>query len=426
MAVVFEAEHLKLRQRVAVKMLRSELALQGELVARFEREARAATRLTSPHVAQVTDVDALPSGEPFMVMEFLEGRDLASELETRGPLPVHDAVRYLIQACSGMEEAHARGIVHRDLKPSNLFLTLRNGAEIVKVLDFGISKIESPQEAHLTSTFSAMGTALYMSPEQVRSAKKVDARTDVWSLGAALYELLSGKPPFLGESATAVVAAIVSEPVPSLRERRPDVPEALEAVVLHALEKDRERRIASVSAFARELAPFATPSDVVSAPLITTTGSLRASSRTAFSTTRPTLAPKTRWTGLAIVGLALAGGAGTWLAFQGRPTESPETTSPTVVSGAQDELSNRPPERATPTAATPPTAPSTSAAINERPAPAAPTTSTAAASKKSAVSMRTKTPPPASSARPKAAVPTTAPKAPKDTPKPASGDDDLL
>jgi serine/threonine-protein kinase len=103
MAVVFEAEHLKLRQRVAVKMLRSELALQGELVARFEREARAATRLTSPHVAQVTDVDALPSGEPFMVMEFLEGRDLASELETRGPLPVHDAVRYLIQACSGME-----------------------------------------------------------------------------------------------------------------------------------------------------------------------------------------------------------------------------------------------------------------------------------------------------------------------------------
>jgi serine/threonine-protein kinase len=194
-------------------------------------------------------------------MEYLEGRDLKAELEARGTLPIREAVTHVLQAAAGLAEAHALGIVHRDVKPSNLFLSrLPNGRSIVKVLDFGIAK----QTAHsgateLTHTFSVLGSAPYMSPEQVRAAKNVDARTDVWSLGAVLFQLLTGRVPFEADTVTAIAAAIIADPPAELQSLRPDVPAELEAAVMGCLEKKADQRIASLAVLASRLAPFAGP-----------------------------------------------------------------------------------------------------------------------------------------------------------------------
>jgi serine/threonine-protein kinase len=256
MGVVYEATHLRLKQRVAIKMLLPELLGSADVVSRFEREARAAGQLRSPNTARVLDVESTADGIPFMVLELLEGHDLSTELERRGPLPIGEAVDYVLQACNAMREAHGVGIVHRDLKPSNLFLARAGNEVTVKVLDFGISKVESDKEARVTATQTTVGTPLYMSPEQIRSAKHVDARTDVWALGIILYELLAGRTPFEGSAAAAAVAICV-DPVPPLRAIRPDVPPELEALVLRALEKAIDKRIPSVDAFAAALAPYA-------------------------------------------------------------------------------------------------------------------------------------------------------------------------
>ena len=258
MGVVVSAEHVQLGERVAVKFLLPEAAKAPDVVARFRREARAAARIRSVHVARVTDVGVLASGSPCLVMEYLEGQDLAQVLRERGPLPVVEAVGYVLQACIGVGEAHALGIVHRDIKPSNLFLArLPNRRSIVKVLDFGIAKhAGDAQAANLTSTFSALGSAAYMSPEQIRMAKGVDARTDVWSLGIVLFELLTGRVPFDGESVTAIAAAITADPAASLRALRPDAPVELEQALARCLEKRREQRIQSVAELAGQLAPF--------------------------------------------------------------------------------------------------------------------------------------------------------------------------
>jgi len=257
MGIVYEARHARLGQRVAIKMLLPELAQKADAVTRFEREARAAAHLRSPHVAKVFDVDALSDGTPYIVMELLEGRDLAEELGARGSFPIGEAVEYVLQACDAMAEAHRVGIVHRDLKPSNMFLARDGRRSIIKVLDFGISKVLDDEVLGVTTTRSGLGTANYMSPEQVRSAKHVDARGDVWSLGVVLYEMLTGSQPFPGDTATAVAAAIVADrPVP-LRSLRTDVPAALERALMTALEKDRDRRFADAAALGAALAPFA-------------------------------------------------------------------------------------------------------------------------------------------------------------------------
>jgi serine/threonine protein kinase len=256
MGIVYEATHLRLGQRVAVKMLLPDLMESESAVARFEREARAIAHLRSPHVARVFDVDALSDGTPYMVMEFLEGRDLAEELVARGPLSVEEAVDYMRQVCDAMAEAHRLGIIHRDLKPANIFLANEGRHSIVKVLDFGISKVLNDAAPSVT-TQSGLGTVCYMSPEQVRSAKSVDARTDVWALGVVLYEVLTGLQPFSGDSTTAIAAAIIADEPATLRSMRNDVPPALERVVMKALEKDRERRFSDAAAFADAIAPFA-------------------------------------------------------------------------------------------------------------------------------------------------------------------------
>ncbi len=257
MGVVYEATHLRLRQRVAVKMLQQDMLGHEIVVTRFEREARAAGQLRSRHTARVMDVDVTGGGLPYMVMEFLEGNDLESELEQRGRLPVAEAVDYVLQACSAMIEAHQLGIVHRDLKPANLFLANDGGTRVIKLLDFGISKLESEGDSKLTTPESVMGTALYMSPEQVRASGTVDARSDIWSLGIILYELLSGRTPWTG-TPTQLAAAIVTEEPPELLSLC-DVPLELAAIIGKALRRDADDRWPDVRELALALAPYTTP-----------------------------------------------------------------------------------------------------------------------------------------------------------------------
>ena len=261
MGVVFQAEHIRLGQSVAIKMLRPH-ARQPEFVARFAREARAAGQLRSAHAVRVMDVAETDSGLPYMVMELLEGRDLARELENRGRLPPQEAVDYVLEASEAMIEAHSLGIIHRDLKPSNLFVAIEGERRVIKVCDFGISKMETAVDMLVTATQSSIGTPLYMSPEQVRCSKRVDERTDVWSLGVILYELIAGSAPFAGGSAASLGAAIVTDP-PLPFDRSLGVPEALERAIAVALSKNPDGRYPSMRAFGNALVPFASPGHII-------------------------------------------------------------------------------------------------------------------------------------------------------------------
>ncbi|MBX3127387.1 MAG: serine/threonine protein kinase [Polyangiaceae bacterium] len=260
MGVVVAARHLDLDQRVAVKFLLAEVAEHRDAAERFRREARAAAKITSEHVARVIDVGSTDDGLPYMVMEYLDGRDLSDLLQADGPLEPTLAVDYVLQACQAVAEAHRAGIVHRDLKPANLFLHRKaDGSSVIKVLDFGISKSvggASATDLSLTSTAALIGSPLYMSPEQMHSARSVDVRTDIWALGAILYQLLSGRPPFVAESLPQLCSALINDVPPALHELRPEVPVELERAVMGALVKDREGRYPSVLAFAEALAPF--------------------------------------------------------------------------------------------------------------------------------------------------------------------------
>lgn len=261
MGVVVAATHLQLHQTVALKFILKSAVEADAAVARFLREARAAARLKSEHVAKVLDVGTLENGAPYMVMEFLEGADLAQVLAQAGPLDPQTAADYVLQACEAIAEAHGYGIIHRDLKPQNLFLTYGvGGSPLVKVLDFGISKTVEGVESALTRTSTLMGSPLYMSPEQMRSARDVDVRTDVWALGVILFELLSGQAPFHAETLPELCLKVVQDPPRSLAELRANVPPELVAVVSRCLEKNPAARYANAAELAEALAPFASPS----------------------------------------------------------------------------------------------------------------------------------------------------------------------
>ena len=260
LGVVLEAVHEQLEQRVAVKYLKARSCAHPVVRERFLREARLSARLQGEHVARVYDVGTSPEGLPYMVMEFLEGEDLGAVL-ARGPLPITTAVDAVLQACVGLAEMHALGIVHRDLKPENLFVASRAvAAPIIKVLDFGVSKNTgkvpgAKNEARLTGTTERFGTPQYMSPEQLRASADVDARSDIWSLGVVLHELLTGATPFNAESIPELCAAVLLHDYEGL-ETRPDVSPTLEAIVFRCLAKTRDQRYRNVAELAIELAPF--------------------------------------------------------------------------------------------------------------------------------------------------------------------------
>ncbi len=257
MGVVYVAKHLQLGDRVAIKFLKRKTLESEELVARFLREGRTAARLQSEHVARVRDVGTMPDGAPYLVMDYLDGRDFDAVLAEHGALEPEVAVKYVLQACEALAEAHSMGIVHRDLKPANLILIRkRDGTTAIKIIDFGISKIAvSEGGPEMTQASVMMGSPLYMAPEQMASARDADARSDIFSLGAILYHLLTGKPPFHGSSAVDVFEKITMGP-PSPRDLRADLPEGIELVTARCLRKDRAQRYPDVAELAAALAPF--------------------------------------------------------------------------------------------------------------------------------------------------------------------------
>jgi serine/threonine-protein kinase len=254
MGVVAECTHLQLNERVALKLLRPDVLQDDDAVQRFHREAQSAAKLKSEYVARVTDVGELETGQPYMVMEFLEGVDLGKLIDERGRLPVPWATELMLQTAEALAEAHSWGIVHRDIKPANLFVTWRpDGTSLIKVLDFGISKSAMGTDMQLTQTQSLLGTPAYMSPEQMRSARLVDARTDMWSLGTVMYELLEGRKPFEADSFSEMcVKVAVDAPQPMS-----NAPFELQQVIMRCLAKSPEQRYPSMADFARDLVPFA-------------------------------------------------------------------------------------------------------------------------------------------------------------------------
>ncbi len=259
MGYVISARHVELGELVALKFLRPEALPHAELVERFAREARAAAKIRSEHIANVFDVGTQPDGTPFIVMEYLAGKDLADHLHQDGALPIDVAVEYIMQACEALAAAHAHGIVHRDIKPENLFLTQQaQGMSMIKVLDFGISKVALPRgKRDLVRTQMALGSPVYMSPEQIRRSDQVDARSDIWAIGCVLFELLTGVTAFDEPSLLELSAAILErDPVP-LQALRPDASAELEAVILRCLSKNPDERYQNVADLAIALYPFA-------------------------------------------------------------------------------------------------------------------------------------------------------------------------
>jgi serine/threonine protein kinase len=257
MGVVLAATHLQLNEPVALKFLVESNLDHAVAAERFLREARATFRLRSEHTVRVMDVGTLKTGEPFIVMELLVGLDFKQLLAERGPLPPPEAALYLIQVCASLQEAHALGIIHRDLKARNLFVTKRpDGSPCVKVLDFGISKLSADADtevAPLTQANMGMGSPRYMAPEQWTSAATVDARADIYAAGAVFYELLTGEIPLAGLPLVEVIKRIRAGAVPSPKEKRPDLPDALCRVVMKALRPRPEERFESARHFAQAI-----------------------------------------------------------------------------------------------------------------------------------------------------------------------------
>jgi len=281
MGVVLAAHHIHLEETVAIKLLLPAVAANPEFVGRFLREGRAAIKIRSEHVGRVIDVGKPTTGAPYLVMEYLEGIDLATMLDQRGPLPIAMAADYLLQAGEALAEAHAMGTIHRDLKPANLFVTTRaDGSVCVKVLDFGISKVAdgaTSGDHSMTKSTTLLGSPLYMSPEQLRSLRSVDARTDIWALGVILFEMLSGAPPFQGQTLPDLSVSIITTSPPPLRALRPDAPAGIDEFIAHCLQKDVAKRVANMAEFARGLAPFGSAAahasaEAISRVLVSTSG----------------------------------------------------------------------------------------------------------------------------------------------------------
>ncbi len=258
MGAVYEVEHTLTRHHRALKILHRRVSQSTTVVARFQREASAAARIGNPHISETFDAGTLDTGEAYLLMELLEGETLDGRLQRSGPLEPGDLADLIQQACDGVQAAHEAGIVHRDLKPENLFVTVKDGAPFLKVLDFGISKFEAESGSGLgvTAEGAVMGTPFYMPPEQVRGLASIDLRADVYSLGVILYECSTGVRPYTA-STIEQLAVLIHEgkPVP-LVERRPGLPRAFCEVVERAMAVDRDQRFQTARALAEALAPF--------------------------------------------------------------------------------------------------------------------------------------------------------------------------
>jgi len=264
MGAVYEGEHTLIKRRVAIKVLHGQLAQNAEIVARFHKEALAATSIGNEHIVEVTDMGRMADGALFMVLEFLDGRDWDQEIERNGPQPLGRVVHIMDQVCEALTEAHAKGIIHRDLKPENVYLIERGGDPyFAKVLDFGISKFKGPEggaNKSMTQTGTTLGTPYYMAPEQAQAKKDIDHRADIYSLGVMFFQALTGQYPFDDESYPMLVLKICTSPPPPLRMYRPDLPEELELVLGRMLAKSPLERFENCEALRGALAPYRTVS----------------------------------------------------------------------------------------------------------------------------------------------------------------------
>ncbi|HLV66125.1 MAG TPA: serine/threonine-protein kinase [Polyangiaceae bacterium] len=262
MGLVYRARHLVLDRTVVIKIVKPELVQRRDAVARFLNEARSVAALESEHVARVLDGGWLKDGPPYMVLEYLDGADLRTVLNERGPFPIERAVDLVLQVCEALAEAHRAGIVHRDVKPENLFLTRRaDGTDCIKLLDFGISKRSDPDKPagrSFTVDGQSLGSPHYMAPEQMASPGRVDARADIWSVGVVLFEMLCGQPPFDGETVPTICAQVLCRDAPPIETIHPGVPTELSRVIARCLAKAPENRQATVEELAEELAAFGT------------------------------------------------------------------------------------------------------------------------------------------------------------------------
>jgi eukaryotic-like serine/threonine-protein kinase len=329
---VVQATNLMLGQSVAMKVLLPAMAADQVLVQRFLREARAAVQLKSEHVARVLDVGTLDSAAPYIVFEYLDGADLNGY--PRDGLTVGTIVDFALQAAEALAEAHAKGIIHRDIKPANLFVTRTvDGTPCVKVLDFGISKIVDGTAMGLTQSYTMMGTPSYSSPEQLMSTKDADYRTDIWSLGVVLYELLEGRLPYEADTLTQLAMKVMTSPLPPITAR---LQPPLIAAIERCLEKDPARRFQTMGELSMALAPFASSTE--QATMLARRAS-RISSPAIGETVRapfaPPVPPRRRWLGP--VGLGLATGAGIVAAILiTRSTPNVTSSSPAATTVERD------------------------------------------------------------------------------------------
>jgi serine/threonine protein kinase len=259
MGTVFEAEHLTIGRAVAVKVLHPNQTRKKDAVKRFHQEARAAGAIGHPNICEVYDLGMLDDGSPYLVMEKLVGETLADRIAVEGGLPFDDVLDILIQVLSGLVAAHAKGIVHRDIKPENVFLTPRVGCPpVCKLLDFGVSKMIAPvdgkdEDLDLTRTGMVMGTPYYMSPEQARGDRNLDARVDLYACGVILYEALTGKRPFTAPNYNALLLQIITADPRPARALRPALPDAFDAVLAKSMARRREDRYPTANAFQLDL-----------------------------------------------------------------------------------------------------------------------------------------------------------------------------